>query len=694
MNRRAIPPHFTPEQRAFLAYVTQTPTHIFLRATAGAGKTTTLLEAAWQLGQPGVYFAYNKHAVADLQPRLPRQVRARTLHAHGLSLLKSETAGLDLMRDKGRQVAARVLRGSRSPLYAAARAWDIAREETLLKLTLADAERLAARSDWRGHPRELQDLIPAMHEAGDRLWQDARSADYTDMLWLPVRHGYGHHALRLALVDEAQDLTPLRQHFVQHLLGLPDSAESGRLIFVGDSDQSIYLWAGADPAALSRLKAAVGAVELPLSVSFRCPQEVVRYARAYSSFIQPAPQALPGVIEHVSAETATYERGDTVLCRTNAPLIRLALELMTRRVSVSVVGRDLEVRLREALTAALPAHSTFQNDAVTELARAYLAPLDEPLKQRAVEGDRAARQQRTELYDLARCLRYLAWVVSRASGEGTLEGALALLAELCREDADADVILASVHRAKGKEWPRVTILYPELMPLAQGDEAEERAVQFVAVTRAQQVLRFAYGKEAWATQAFVKPGELPNAPPQEVPLPSTQLAQPGRVNVARLPQQARAEPRIVRPGGGVGTLLGGDVMLGREAVRERLLALAEEDRALVRVWALTGLQALSGTREAVVAVHEGHLRVYEQAAALARMAQPVGGGGGVPICVFESPLARVQFARKIRVGKAMIRLKLGEQDLRFELSSGELVGAVGPLSTFILPGALEALRAS
>lgn len=42
----------------------------------------------------------------------------------------------------------------------------------------------------------------------------------------------------------------------------------------------------------------------------------------------------------------------------------------------------------------------------------------------------------------------------------------------------------------------------------------------------------------------------------------------------------------------------------------------------------------------------------------------------------------------------MVRLKLGAQDLRFELGSGELVGAQGPLSTFILPEALEDLRAS
>jgi len=89
--------------------------------------------------------------------------------------------------------------------------------------------------------------------------------------------------------------------------------------------------------------------------------------------------------------------------------------------------------------------------------------------------------------------------------------ALARLGDLCREDRDADVLLSSVHRAKGKEWPRVTVLYPEMMPMPQGDPEEERAVQFVAVTRAQDTLRFAYGKDAWASGTRVSPGILPDA---------------------------------------------------------------------------------------------------------------------------------------------------------------------------------------
>ncbi|MFC6663682.1 UvrD-helicase domain-containing protein [Deinococcus multiflagellatus] len=379
MTTRAIPAHFTAEQEHFMTVVRDTGRHVFLRATAGAGKTTTLVEAAWHLGR-GVYFAYNKHAVSDLQARLPPRMRAMTLHAHGYRLLHDVASGpVQLHDDKARQVAALTVTGTRKVLSAAARAWSIAREEHWLTLDDTQAQQLADRAEWEGRPEVLVTLIPAMHEVGGRLWEAQRLADFTDMLWLPATRGYGAASVPLALVDEAQDLTPLRQQYVLHLLGLTGHHDRpGRLIFVGDSDQAIYVWSGADREALSRLKHAVDAVELPLSVSFRCPQEVVRYARAHSDFIRPAPGANPGRVEHISAEGATYTRGDVVLCRTNAPLIRLALELMAKDVSVAVTGRDLAQRLREGLEGTLPAQGPFANDAVTDLVRAYLAPLADP----------------------------------------------------------------------------------------------------------------------------------------------------------------------------------------------------------------------------------------------------------------------------------------------------------------------------
>ncbi|GGS08870.1 UvrD-helicase domain-containing protein [Deinococcus sedimenti] len=712
---RPIPTNFTPEQRAFLTAVTDSNRHLFLRATAGAGKTTTLSEAAWHLEGRGVYFAYNRHAVADLQPRLPDRMRALTLHAHGFRLLQQQLGNpLQILDEKGRLVASTVI-PDRTQLHApAARAWTIAREEGLHLLTPERAAWLADRAQWPAEPDELVDLIPVFHQVGADLWSDAGAADFTDLLWLPVTLGYGAGSLSLALVDEAQDLTPLRQRYVLHLLGLRGaSASPGRLIFVGDSDQSIYTWAGADPMALSRLKERVDALELPLSVSFRCPREVVRYARAHSSFIRPASRAEPGIVEHVSAETTTYARGDVVLCRTNAPLIRLALELMSRKQSVAVTGRDLAQRLREGVTEAFP--PDFENDMVTDLVRAYLEPVATPLKVRVSTGDQGARRALTELLDVGRCLRYLAWVVSRRTGVGTQADALTLLGQLCREDAEADVLLASVHRAKGKEWPRVTILHPELMPLSQGDPVEERAVQFVAVTRAQRVLRFAYGKEAWAAQQLVMPGVLPAVEVEEVapelpvwaevledaaPVPSPILASsvppPSSGCRSMLPALPEGGPPVatLTDPRGAWPLFGGGTPMPLGLVRERLAALAEEDRTLLRTWAADGLTLLQDVEAPYVAVHEVHLALFERAARQARLAIPALFGSGVPVCVFEGPLLRVRLARKVRLSGRVLRVALGDVELQFDRASGELLDGAEPLAPFIRPAELGRLQAS
>ncbi|WP_344982798.1 UvrD-helicase domain-containing protein [Deinococcus rubellus] len=519
MGKFSIPAHFTAQQRAFLEAVLGTPDHLFLKATAGAGKTTTLAAAAHALKQKGVYFAYNKHAVADLAPRLPRRIKARTLHAYGLGILHQVSPKvIDLNDDKARQVA-QIALGHRaiSPLYTAVRAWNMAREERLLALNLNQAIRIADAAQWEAAPKDLMPLIVRMHAAGQRLYEQQGLVDFTDLLWLPVTFNYAHSSLPLALVDEAQDLTPLRQAFLLHLLGLPHGKNAGRIVFVGDASQAIYKYAGADPQALSRLKATVNATELPLSVSFRCPQQVVQYAQVHSDFIQSAPGAKPGTIEHVAADGLAFERGQVVLCRTNAPLIRLALELMSKQVSINVAGRDLEARLGEGLDEALPANGVYANAQVTELIRAYYDPKAQPLKDRIKDGDLGARRALTELQDLCRCLRFLAWVVSREQAQATLADARRQLSLLCRENLDADVTLSSIHRAKGKEWPHVTILYPELMPLAQGDEEEERAVQFVAITRSQDTLRFAYGKESWAQRWRVKPAGERQEPAPSLP---------------------------------------------------------------------------------------------------------------------------------------------------------------------------------
>ncbi|WP_191300441.1 UvrD-helicase domain-containing protein [Deinococcus indicus] len=585
---RPVPAHFTAEQAAVVSAVRDSGRHLLIRATAGSGKTTTLTEAAWHAGPRSVYFVYNRHATAGVAGRLPPDLPARTLHAHGLGLLVRELqggrrgagpqAGPDLQSGKTARLIeeAGLLPPVRAPGDAAARrallgalgrAWDTCRELTLDAGDPDDRALLLSLSGWPApdaHPAlsgALRDLLGdgadgALLDALRRLpdlsaaaFRQSGVIDHADMLWLPLHLGLGRGAVRTALVDEAQDLTPLRRAFVEHVAGVR-ARQPGRVILCGDPEQAIYAYAGADPAGLLDLARELGAQELPLSVSFRCARAVVAAARTVSTFITAAPGAPPGAVEHVSAAGLDVRPGEAVLCRLNAPLLRLALDLLSRGVRVHLTGGDLAGRLLDVVGAALP--PTFTRQQADEGLSAYLTGRLESLERAGAAGDRRARRAAQDLRDLCRCALLLARRVARR-GPARQEDLRTLLAQLHAPPAagtdGAAVTLSTVHRAKGLEWPRVTLLHPELMPLGGGDPQEERCVQFVAFTRARTTLRLAYGADAWAQGLRVPTGAgsgpVAADPADEVP---RVLAAPAGVPVGLTGRRART-PRPPAPPG-------------------------------------------------------------------------------------------------------------------------------------------------
>jgi DNA helicase-2/ATP-dependent DNA helicase PcrA len=511
-----------------------------LRATAGSGKTTTLTEAAWHLPTTGhaAYFAFNKHSVDGIAPNLPRHVKAATLHAYGRRILCRTRQDPQLQVDEKKSdrlaqnlAASLAHSGERQDfklIRATARLWNAAREHTMDHTSHEDdLAALAVQVEWPGdfNPRVIRSALKSMKEASLTDFGAGGLPDFTDFLWLPLELQLEANSLSVALVDECQDLTPLRQRFVTHLLGLgrggepPQPTEShGRLIAVGDSAQAIYAYAGADPLGMERLAESIGATNLPLSVSFRCPATHVQLAHRANTFIESAPNAKPGVIEHVSADELTYQTGDVVLSRLNSPLIQTALKLLAREISVNIRGRDLATRLEAAAQDTFP--RPFAAAAINDLVKLHYDKKAKPFTARAKEGDREAKKTLTDLKDICACLRILAEraVTLSKTNTATVHDLSTLLRSLYRDDAD--VLFSTVHRAKGLEWDRVTILYPETMPYPAGDYQEEMCVLFVALTRSKDTLRLAYGKEAWAGKKFL----LPPVPDQE---PSTDWDEQG-----------------------------------------------------------------------------------------------------------------------------------------------------------------------
>ena len=150
-------------------------------------------------------------------------------------------------------------RDSRDLLDGQAGPWEI---EQLARVTNLDAEDLARESQLDIYRFRRAVAIRAKFKAARKL------LDFTDMLERYVDAGRPLDT-RLAIIDEAQDLTPLQWKVVRRAFG-----DNQEVAVAGDDDQAIHEWAG---ATLSPLFEHNGERET-LTVSHRLPAAVYRLA--------------------------------------------------------------------------------------------------------------------------------------------------------------------------------------------------------------------------------------------------------------------------------------------------------------------------------------------------------------------------------------------------------------------------------
>jgi len=493
--------HPSPYQEAIFRFVEVGWGHGVVRSTAGSGKTTTLVEAAYRLpkGTWACFLAFNVHTARELQRRLPERVEARTVHSLGRAIL-SNHVGQDgkvkveegkyrilaehhLKRDERTwRLPPQVLRAAVTYLKDLARLvrLEFATPELLPELAL----RYRLQLPEPDLAETLFDLVWAVLDAGQAQAKEGL-IDFTDMLFVPVLEGLAPpRPFDFVFVDEAQDLSKLQLAFV-----LGCVKEGGRLLFVGDPRQAIYGFSGADAYAIERIVAVTRATVLPLSVTYRCPASHVRLANQFAPEMEAAQGAAQGTIRVISETVlgAHAKAGDLVLCRVNAPLVRAALHLIQQGTPARVEGRDLAGSLIADAKAAFG--STLQNWR-PRLGRYEQQELERLTHSRlpADALERLLAQREDELESLRA-------VVLHATREGVERtGELIGRINALFRDATHSVTFSTVHRAKGKEATSVFILYPHLMPLAYARSKEDRlgeqCVQFVAVTRSLRDLTF------------------------------------------------------------------------------------------------------------------------------------------------------------------------------------------------------------
>ncbi|MCD9154738.1 ATP-dependent helicase [Aeromicrobium duanguangcaii] len=455
---RADPPRLDEAQQSV---VDHRGGPLLVLAGPGTGKTTTLVEVVVDRIESGeltpdqiLVLTFSRKAAGELRDRIGRRlpgtsgtVAAMTFHAFCYALVREFSdpeafaAPPELMTAPARDAVVADLLGGHD-----ASSWPASLREALGTRGLAaelqsfmsaavtrglDPDDLRALAATRERPEwaRVADAIEEYHQVIDLQ----NRTDYTDLVTraAAIASDRDHQRVlrdrfRLVVVDEYQDTDPLQVRLLHDLAG------DGRdLVVVGDHDQAIYGFRGADPGAITRFPEQFSTAGRPaptvaLTTTRRFGPRILEAARVALGH-PPIPPGLdaraaerhrnlqsvapePGRVEVATYASATAEAEHiaatlrrahlddglawsdmAVLVRTGADLTRLQRVLGPAGVPVEVAGDEVplvaEPAVRSLLLALEAADRIAREEALdAEMAEALLtgplAGLDGPAMRR------------------------------------------------------------------------------------------------------------------------------------------------------------------------------------------------------------------------------------------------------------------------------------------------------------------------
>ena len=606
-------------------------------APAGSGKTRVLTERArhllthWQLPPSAVSLvAFNKRAQEEMVERttdLPG-LQVRTLNAIALAIVNGSppfapqsTKWRTIDEPDVRRIIGDLVSFPRRRNSDPVGPWIEAL--TVIRLGLVDPEEVEGR--YAGDVDGLAETWPSYRAALERRGAvDFDDQVYRALLVLlrdPAARRAAQRACRIMLVDEFQDLTPAHLLLIRLL-----SSPGGAVFGVGDDDQTIYGYNGADPAWLIDFAELFpGSGSHPLEVNYRCPAGIVEVV---DRLLRHNDRRVPKTIRSSSTDRGGWSIDDgvdavgasrravhdaiaggadpdqvAVLARVNALLAPVQVALVTEGIPISG-GVGLEFADRTAVRTVLAwlrlavagRGGSFAPDDIREALRRpsrsfhpritdWVSEQGSIIDLNRLAGRLTNERDAERVIDFAADIQTLQKAVQAGATTSDvvlmliddigLAGSVASLdanrhgmnrsaqgddltavthlaalhddpasferwlrSQLAAKRAPGGVLLSTVHRVKGQEWPHVVVhladvdQYPHR--LAE-DVEEERRLFHVAITRASSHATIVTG--AHPSPFVAELTTEPSADPQQRRVVSSHRPAPAAVSTRSTPKR-------------------------------------------------------------------------------------------------------------------------------------------------------------
>jgi len=558
----------SPYNKAIENTFLQTNDSIVINALAGTGKTTQLRHLA-SFKDPSarwLYLVFNKKNQVEASTgdgAFPNGVEVKTSHSFLGELLntnaqKSVAPATDIWNQKGERInaildeimeednifprqvrfaAKRTIKrlASLSKAYAIdpqdAKAASLI--ESIIKQYQIDTdlstERHTSNVNWAN--RLIDKTLDVLHyclpnNAINPDFQGFRDQD--DTLWYTALNpNLIWPKYDVVLADEVQDFNKCQMKMIENLL----KAQS-RVVAVGDPNQAIYMFRGADAKAFDNIQTTIQGTaqasklhELP--ANYRCGTAIIDFVNQNTHV-----KNLVAGAKHTGSVTNgtmydealgnlfnEWKQGNKLkdqtafISRTNRPLVDAALELMKNDMEFAIIGRDFSQELVgfvEMITGKGRFAKNIPISGFTREIDRFMTDVEQKWAGKLSKSDELKEMQdiSASISHIVEHLRgtnfidrrlnfvirdtnsFISYLKQRFAGINidTVEGA----GVLKKKDPASFITLTSAHRSKGLEFNRVFILHNELFPHPKAKSEEELGqeanAKYIAYTRAKNEL--------------------------------------------------------------------------------------------------------------------------------------------------------------------------------------------------------------